>query len=86
MTSSDTQPKDEGHFSYDVEADILSWEISRETAIESVREVGNVIIHVTNLNLPVLIEILNASHLKPSVKNVFENAPGPALGPEAAGV
>ena len=76
---------DEGSFVYEPEADILSWEIGREAAIDSAREVGNVIIHVTAHNLPVLIEILNASHLKPSMKSVFEQAGGKALGPEGAG-
>lgn len=46
---------------YEPEADVLSWEISSKQPIDHAREVGNVIIHFTEHNVPVFIEILNAS-------------------------
>lgn len=81
----DLKKPDEGSFSYEPEADILMWEISRDAAIESAREVGNVVIHFAAHNVPVLIEILNASQMKRSVASVFDQARGENLGPEAAG-
>jgi hypothetical protein len=75
----------EGRISYEPEADVLTWEISRDAAIDSAREVGNVVIHVTKHNVPVLIEILNASQLKRSIGSVLDQARGENLGPNAAG-
>jgi len=45
---------------YDIDANILSWELSRG-AISHTREFGNFIIHVSKNGTPVLVEILNAS-------------------------
>lgn len=45
---------------YDIEANILSWEINKDP-IESAVELGNFIIHLSKAKKPVLIEILNAS-------------------------
>ena len=77
--------KDEGRFSYEPEADVLMWEVSHEAAIDSAREVGNVVVHFTHQNVPVLIEIFNANQFLRSAGKVFEPTPGPALGPEGAG-
>ena len=80
------QPKDEGRFSYDAEADVLTLEISHEAAIDTAREIGNVVIHFTDKNVPVLIEILNATSFLHTAGKVFDKAARPALGPEAAGI
>lgn len=45
---------------YDPEADVLSWEVSG-SKIDHAVEMGNVIVHFSPKNLPVLFEILNAS-------------------------
>ncbi|MCK5061592.1 DUF2283 domain-containing protein [Candidatus Parcubacteria bacterium] len=45
---------------YDAEANIVSWEIAKGE-ISHVREVGNVIIHLSPAAKPILIEILDAS-------------------------
>ena len=84
--SQEPDKKDEGRFSYDPEADILMWEISHEATIDSAREVGNMVIHFTQQNIPVLIEILNANQFLHSAGKVFDTARGPALGPETAGI
>ncbi len=47
--------------SYEPEADVLSVEVSREAPIDHAQEVGNVIVHFTKHNIPVLVEVLNAS-------------------------
>lgn len=47
--------------SYEPEADVLSVEISREAPIDFAKELGNVVVHFTKHNVPVLIEVLNAS-------------------------
>jgi len=45
---------------YEPEADVLSWEISNKD-IGSAKEIGNVVVHFSKNNIPVLIEILQAS-------------------------
>ena len=48
---------------YDPEADVLSWELSRRGKIDHAKEVGNIVVHFTKKQLPVLIEVLQASNL-----------------------
>lgn len=45
---------------YDIEANIISWEITKDP-IDHAIELGNFIIHLSKAKKPVLIEILNAS-------------------------
>jgi len=45
---------------YDIEANILSWEIM-EGEISHAHEFGNIIIHFSSAEKPILIEILDAS-------------------------
>ena len=45
---------------YDLEANLLSWEIAKDPIDHSL-ELGNFIIHLSKSKKPVLIEILNAS-------------------------
>lgn len=51
----------DSRISYEPEADVLSVEVSREAPIDHAREVGNVVVHFTKHNVPVLVEVLNAS-------------------------
>ena len=49
---------------YDRETDVLMLEVDRKAKIDYTRELGNVIVHFTKNNMPVLVEILHASSLK----------------------
>ena len=44
---------------YDPESDVLSWEISKKP-IDNAVEMGNMIVHFSPENTPVLVEILDA--------------------------
>lgn len=44
---------------YEYQADVLSYELTREP-IDHAEEIGNFIVHFTQGNSPVLVEILNA--------------------------
>ena len=54
---------------YEPEADVLIWEINKK-AIDYASEVGNVIIHFTKNNQPVLFELLDASKFLRQAKNL----------------
>ena len=45
---------------YDIEANIISWEIAKDP-IDQAIDFGNFIIHLSKAKKPILIEILNAS-------------------------
>ncbi|MDP3741477.1 MAG: DUF2283 domain-containing protein [bacterium] len=46
--------------SYEPEADVLTLEIT-DQAIDHAKEIGNVVVHFTKRNTPVLVEILEAT-------------------------
>lgn len=46
--------------SYEPEADVLSWELSSKP-IDFAKEIGNVVVHFSRKDEPVLVEILDAS-------------------------
>lgn len=48
---------------YDIEADVLSWELSQKTKIDHATEMENVVVHFSKKDTPVLIEVLSASDL-----------------------
>ena len=52
--------KKQAYIKYDHEADVLSWELSG-TKIDHAVEMGNMIVHFSPKNIPVLLEILDAS-------------------------
>lgn len=52
---------DAAQIHYEPEADVLSVELSREAKIDHAQEVGNVVVHFTKHNAPVLLEFLNAT-------------------------
>jgi uncharacterized protein YuzE len=47
--------------SYDKDADVLSWELSKVGDIDYASEMGDVVVHFTKDNKPVYLEVLNAS-------------------------
>jgi hypothetical protein len=63
---------------YEPEADVLSLEISRGVKIDSAKEIGNVVVHFTPYNVPVLIEILNTSQSITQAQNVLNQNRGTA--------
>ncbi|MDO8436357.1 MAG: DUF2283 domain-containing protein [bacterium] len=63
--------KNKVKLSYEPEADVLMWEIT-DKPIDYAKEIGNVIVHFTKNNTPVLIEILEASKFLTGVKNLVE--------------
>lgn len=64
-----TQTKNKEKISYEPEADVLMWEIS-DKSIDYAKEVGNVVVHFTKNNMPVLIEFLEASKFLEKAKNL----------------
>lgn len=65
--SKTTQPK----IRYEPEADVLTWELSGKQ-IYSAQEMGNVVVHVTKDDQPVLVEILEASMFLSKAKCLME--------------
>ena len=63
--------KNEVKISYEPEADVLMWEIT-DKPIDFAKEVGNVIVHFTKNNIPVLIEVLEASKFLAKAKNLVK--------------
>jgi len=63
--------KEKVKISYEPEADVLTWEIS-DKSIDFAKEVGDVIVHFTKNNIPVLIEILEASKFLAKTKNLMK--------------
>ena len=57
---------------YDREADILMLEADKSAKIDYARELGDVIVHFTKDNLPVLVEILNASRTLSGQKGLMK--------------
>lgn len=57
--------------SYEPEADVLAWEISKQT-IDHAREVGNMVIHFSKSNVPVLVEMLEASKFLTKAEKLLE--------------
>ena len=54
---------------YDLEANIVSWEISKGK-IYRVKEIGNFIVHLSRAGKPILIEILDASKFKTKLSKI----------------
>lgn len=64
--------KSRAKISYEPEADVLMWEISSQP-IDFAKEIGNVVVHFTKNNLPVLIEILEASNFLAIAKKLVRD-------------
>ncbi|MDP3015330.1 MAG: DUF2283 domain-containing protein [bacterium] len=63
--------KNKVKISYEPEADVLMWEITNKP-IDYAKEIGDVVVHFTKNNIPVLIEILEASKFLARVKNLVK--------------
>jgi len=61
------------NFSYEPEADVISWELS-DKPITDAKEVDNMVVHFADDNTPVLVEILEASKFLMRANNVREHA------------
>ena len=57
---------------YEPEADVLAWEIGKQP-IDYAEEIGNVIIHFSKKNTPVLMEILEASKFLSKAKKLVNS-------------
>ena len=60
--------------SYDADADVLSMESSGRTTIDHAEEMGNLVVHFSKQNRPVLVEVLDASRLFKNQQNAFLSA------------
>jgi hypothetical protein len=58
--------------SYEPEADVLAWEVTKQP-IDYAEEVGNVVIHYSKKNTPVLMEILEASKFLSKAKKLVNS-------------
>lgn len=56
MAANNKKPK----LTYEPEADVLTWEISSR-GIDHAKEIGNMVVHFSKSNTPVLVKILEAS-------------------------
>lgn len=56
---------------YEPEADVLSYEITNQP-IDHAQEIGNIVVHFTKENEPVLVEILEATQFLNQAKNLKE--------------
>ena len=65
--------KNKTKISYEPESDVLTWEITNQP-IDYAKEIGNVVVHFTKNNIPVLIEILDASKFLSKAKNLLQEA------------
>jgi len=63
--------KNKAKISYEPEADVLMWEITSKP-IDFAKEIGSVVVHFTKNNMPVLIEILEASKFLSIAKNLVK--------------
>ena len=58
---------------YDPDADVLSIEVSGQQKIDYATEVGDLVVHFSKSNRPILVEVLNASRfLKSCIKLVSQ--------------
>ena len=57
---------------YEPEADVIAWEIAKKP-IDYAEEVGNVVIHFSKKNTPVLMEILEASKFLSKAKKLINS-------------
>ena len=65
MRNKNDQPK----INYEPEADVLTYEITNQS-IDYAKEIGNIVVHFTKSNIPVLIEILEATRFLKRAKEL----------------
>lgn len=66
----DKNKKAVGSLAYEKEADVLSWELNNKTQIDYAKEFGNVVVHFSKNNIPVYIEILEATSFLAKAKDL----------------
>ena len=57
--------------SYEPEADVLTWELT-DKPVDYAKEIGNVVVHFTKNNNPVLVEFLEASKFLVKAENLIK--------------
>ncbi|NCO15563.1 DUF2283 domain-containing protein [Candidatus Wolfebacteria bacterium] len=80
---SNIKSKNKAKISYEPEADVLMWEIA-DKPIDFAKEIGNIVVHFTKNNIPVLIEILEASKFLAKAKSLVQKDRGPVKTPALA--
>ena len=60
--------------SYDADADVLRMESTTRARIDHAEEMGNLVVHFTKQNKPVLVEVLEASRLFKKHQNPARSA------------
>lgn len=58
---------------YEPEADVLTYEITSQP-IDYAKEIGNIVVHFTKNNTPVLVEILEATKFLKKVERLTEKS------------
>ena len=66
--------KDNIKISYDPEADVLSVEAGKRGRIDYASEIGNFVVHFSEDNIPLLIEVLEASKVLKKSEHAIEKA------------
>ncbi len=64
--------KDRPKIQYEPDSDVLSWEVSNKP-IDFAEEIGNVVVHFSKDNIPVLFEILDASKFITKAENLIRD-------------
>lgn len=64
---------DTAKITYDPESDVLSWEISAKP-ISYAKEIGNVVIHMSAVHAPVLVEVLEATKLLTNAIGILQKS------------
>lgn len=64
--------KDRPKIQYEPDSDVLSWEVSNKP-IDFAEEIGNVVIHFSKDNIPVLFEILDANKFITKAENLIRD-------------
>lgn len=59
---------------YDPEADVLTWESDSPGRIDYASENGNLVVHFTKDNIPVIVEVLEASKILKQSEQVVQRA------------
>lgn len=60
-------------FSYDIESDVLSWELNDKPVVYA-KEMGNVVIHFSQGHAPVFVEVLEATKLLTNALGILEKS------------
>ncbi len=63
---------------YEPEADVLTYEITSQP-IDYAKEIGNIVVHFTKSNMPVLVEILEATKFLKKAEKLTSKTPNLSL-------